>query len=270
MKIKDIVVIGGGTAGWTTAHQFLNKTSPEVKITVIASKEIPIVGVGESTTGRFNDLINLKHNVTGLNERDFLKETSSTFKLGIKHTDWRIKGESFYSPIGDDYSHNISSYPHNDYDCLRIYHIANKIPYTQTFQSRLMDENRLHFVDGKNIFEEESNPSVPIAYHLDTYKVGQYLKRKALTVKERCKHIDDQVVSFKQNEKGYVTSVKTKTGKTGRSYWNEVAKAGQDETLKNKFFTAVDRGWVKDYRPDEPDSFNPSKLEESKPEGYQL
>ena len=213
MRIKNIVIIGGGTAGWVTAHQFLNKTGPEVKITVIASKEIPIVGVGESTTGRFNDLIRLKQNTSGLNERDFLKETLSTFKLGIKHSDWHKKGESFYSPIGDDYSHNISNYPHSDYDCLRIYHIAKNIPYTQTFQSRLMEENRLHFTNGKSIFDVKDT-SNPIAYHLDTYKVGQYLKRKALACKKLNKFIDDQVVSFKQNEKGYVTSVKTKTGKT--------------------------------------------------------
>ena len=62
----------------------------------------------------------------------------------------------------------------------------------------------------------------------------------------------------------------TKTGTTGWSYWNEVAKAGQDEVLKSKFFTAVDKGWVKDYRPDETGSFDPPKQEESKPEGYQL
>lgn len=63
----------------------------------------------------------------------------------------------------------------------------------------------------------------------------------------------------------------TKTGKTGWTYWNEVAKAGQDEVLKRKFLTAVDKGWVKDYRPDEPDtSFNPQGTEKSNNEGYQL
>ena len=63
---------------------------------------------------------------------------------------------------------------------------------------------------------------------------------------------------------------KTKTGKTGWSYWNEVAKAGQDEVLKRKFFTAIDKNWVKDYRPDEPDSFDPTKLEKSESTDYQL
>ena len=113
--IKNIVIVGGGTAGWSTAHHFINKTSPDTKITVVAAQEIPIIGVGESTTGRFNDLINLEPNLTGVNERDFLKETESTFKIGIKHSDWHTIGKSFYSPIGDGYT-NPTKFPHKDYD----------------------------------------------------------------------------------------------------------------------------------------------------------
>ena len=65
--IKNIVIVGGGTAGWSTAHHFINKTSPDIKITVIATPEIPIIGVGESTTGRFNDLIEIAK-LSGINE----------------------------------------------------------------------------------------------------------------------------------------------------------------------------------------------------------
>ena len=175
----------------------------------MATPEIPIIGVGESTTGRFNDLINLNPNITGVNEKEFLKETSSTFKLGIKHTDWYKKGQSFYSPIGDNYS-NDYNYPHKDYDNYRIYHVADNLDYDKTYQSSLMRENKLHMMkDGRSVYAEEIN----VAYHLDTYKVGQYLKRKAINTK-KCKYIDDQVVSFKQNNMGIVTSLKTKKGKT--------------------------------------------------------
>jgi flavin-dependent dehydrogenase len=211
MNIKNIVIVGGGTAGWATAHHFINKTHPDTKITVVASEEIPIIGVGESTTGRFNDLINLDPNITGVNEKEFLKETSSTFKIGIKHTDWYKKGESFYSPIGDNYS-NEYYFPHADYDNFRIYHVADKKDYSQTFQSRLMAENRLHFSNNQNIYNDDIR-RMPVAYHLDTYKVGQYLKRKAIGC-PKCKYIDDQVVDFKQNNMGFVTSLKTKKGKT--------------------------------------------------------
>ena len=208
--IKNIVIVGGGTAGWSTAHHFINKTSERVKITVVATPEIPIIGVGESTTGRFNDLINLEPNLTGVNEKEFLKETESTFKLGIKHSDWHTIGKSFYSPIGDDYSFEFG-YPHKDYDNIRIYHVAEKLDYDKTFQSRLMATNRLHFTDNKDIYDNLD--ILPVAYHLDTYKVGQYLKRKAIAVNQKVTYIDDVVKGFKQDDNGFVKYLTTKSGR---------------------------------------------------------
>jgi tryptophan halogenase len=208
MQIKNIVIVGGGTAGWAAAHNFLNKTS--AKVTVIASEELPIIGVGESTTGRFNDLINLKNNITGLNEKEFLKETESTFKIGIKHSDWHTIGKSFYSPLGDVYENKIN-YPHSDYDNFKIFHVAKDLDFYDSFQAKLMQENRLHFIDKKSVYE--NNKFQPIAYHLDTYKVGQYLKRKAIAVKDRCNYINDKVVDVLQDEKEFVTGIKTAGGK---------------------------------------------------------
>jgi len=209
--IKNIVIVGGGTAGWSTAHHFINKTLPTTKITVVATPEIPIIGVGESTTGRFNDLINLEPNLTGVNEKEFLKETESTFKLGIKHSDWHTIGKSFYSPIGDTY-HNETHYPHISYDDFRIYHIADKLDYDKTFQSRLMAENRLHFSVQNDNDPYRGYAGKPIAYHLDTYKVGQYLKKTAIKT-DKCNYINDQVIGFKQDENGFVKHLKTKSGK---------------------------------------------------------
>ena len=236
MRIKHIVIIGGGTAGWVTAHNFLNQIPPDIQVSVVATKEIPIVGVGESTTGLFNYLINLKNNITGLDEKEFLKETQSTFKLGIKHSDWHTLGKSFYSPLGDNY-YSHQAYPHSTYDHYRIYHVANELEYNETLQARLMATNRLHYKYNKNI------SPILLAYHLDTYKVGSYLKRKALAVKN-CRYIDDQVVTFKQDEKGYVKSIQTKTGKTiyGDLFvdCSGFARILIDKAFKNKFISYAD------------------------------
>ena len=211
-KTETIVIVGGGTAGWSTAHNFINKTSNDIKIILVATPEIPIIGVGESTTGRFNDLINLKNNLTGVHEKEFLKETESTFKLGIKHSDWHTVGKSFYSPIGDNYN-NFFGYPHISYDDFRIYHIAEGLDYDKTLQSRLMASNKLHFTNnGENIYTmQKKGSAIPVAYHLDTYKVGQYLKKKALNT-HKCKYVDDQVIGFEQDENGFVKYLKTKSG----------------------------------------------------------
>ena len=236
--IKDVVIIGGGTAGWATAHNFLNKTSSRVKVTVVASPEIPIIGVGESTTARFNALINLKDNNTGLNEKEFLKETKSTFKLGIKHTDWHTIGQSFYSPLADNYYEHYD-YPHPDYDNYRIYHVANNLPHDETFQAQLMANGRLHYKDNKSAYAA-FHGNFGVAYHLDTYKVGSYLKRKAIALK-KCKYIEGQIVSFKQDSQGFIKSVRTKKGKVIKGDLfidcSGFARVLINKAFKNKFIS---------------------------------
>ena len=140
---------------------------------------------------------------TNTSDDEFLRETGSTYKIGIKHSDWHTVGESFYSPLGDDYyEQDWLSYPHIEYDNYRIYYVANEMPYDDNFQGRLMKEGKLH----------EAIPSMPAhAYHLDTYKTGQYLKQKAIA-HEACDYVNGEVVSFKQDENGYVKSITTKTG----------------------------------------------------------
>ena len=46
---KNIVVVGGGTAGWLTAL-YAKKQLPNDNITVIESAEIGILGAGEGST----------------------------------------------------------------------------------------------------------------------------------------------------------------------------------------------------------------------------
>ena len=82
-KIKKIVIVGAGTAGWITALNLLQKTFAE--IVVVSSKDIPIIGVGESTTGKLSELINLQGGFINIDEKDLLQSTGSTFKIGIKH-----------------------------------------------------------------------------------------------------------------------------------------------------------------------------------------
>jgi len=202
--VNRIVIVGGGTAGWSTALNFLNRTD-HPKITIIASKEIPIIGVGESSTGKFFDMINHFKRNSFPDEKTFLKETGSTFKLGIKHTDWKSLGESFTSPLGDYYL-NHTHYPQSRYDFFRIYHVANKLKY-EAQQSQLMLNNKLPFIPK----ELKDFRFRHVAYHLDTYKTGQYLKELVLK-NNRVDYIDDIVVDGDLKENGILKNVILKSG----------------------------------------------------------
>ena len=188
-QIKKIVIVGGGTAGWITALNLLQKTFCD--IVVVSSKEIPIIGVGESTTGKLAELVNIEGSMTNIDEKELIKKTGSTFKLGIKHSNWYKKNESFWSPLGVEIK-NENRYPHSSYDLYRIYHVAKGLKFEQDFLSKCMRESKLPFMYFNNFH---------VAYHIDTYKFGQYLKDNLLK-NDRITHIEGIVDEVNKNDKG--------------------------------------------------------------------
>jgi tryptophan halogenase len=96
-RIKRIAIVGGGTAGWMAAS-ILARALPGTGcvITVIESPDIGTVGVGEATIPPIIDLLRFLN----INEGDFVKHTQSTYKLGIKFTDWTRAGYTYWHPFG--------------------------------------------------------------------------------------------------------------------------------------------------------------------------
>ncbi len=96
--IENIVIVGGGTAGWMTAaglSSMLGETG--LNITLIESEAIGIVGVGEATLPHikfFNESI-------GIDEAEFMAATAATFKLGIEFVNWGRIGDSYIHPFGE-------------------------------------------------------------------------------------------------------------------------------------------------------------------------
>lgn len=99
--IHQIVVVGGGSAGWLTAAliaaEYVNSDNPDFKVTLVESPNVATIGVGEGTWPTMRSSLQK----LGISEALFLKECHASFKQGSKFLGWRTgdQDDAYHHPF---------------------------------------------------------------------------------------------------------------------------------------------------------------------------
>ena len=195
-KVQNVVVVGGGTAGWTAAASIARLIGANLNVVLVESDAIGTVGVGEATIPPFRTL----HRLLKIDEADFLSNVQGTFKLAIRFENWR--------EIGHEYIHSFgftgqgcwaAGFQHfwlkarmlgfaEDYG-----HYAPELMAAQANRFGLLQENALSY-----------------AYHIDATSYARYLRQ--LAEKDGVTRVEGKITDVHQAESGDISEVVLESG----------------------------------------------------------
>lgn len=203
--IRDIVILGGGTAGWMAAACLAKVArTANYNITLIESSQIGTVGVGEATIPP----INLFNHLLGVGIPEILTHTEATIKLGIEFADWTRIGHSYFHPFGA-YGASMNG--------VSFIHYWMRAAGLQTGW-KLSDFNMETMGAYKGVFDPRPSntinaPKLNHAYHFDASLYAAFMRKVAEG--SGVKRIDGIVDGVEQDgETGNVLSLKLDDGQT--------------------------------------------------------
>lgn len=201
--ISNIVILGGGTAGWMTAAALTKLLPKSCSITLIESEDIGTVGVGEATLPHLRNF----NQRLGIDEQEFMRETKATYKVGIEFSNWGQNGQAYIHPFGD-YGHKIQN--------LSFHHFWLKEYFAGNASS--IDDYSLPVVASlANKFDFPSSDfnhvssTYSYAYHIDASKYAKYLRQ--FSEKLGATRLEGKIVDvIQRNSDGYITALVCENG----------------------------------------------------------
>ena len=195
-----IVIVGGGTSGWLTTLLF-KRYLKDFDIVNISSKEIPTVGVGESTTYRFFSSL-MK---AGIKFKDIFLGCDGLPKMGINFDGWSKQPGSF---IGDIDGSRTSR---EDMDYFFYYCVENNIPIEKAgvcgYQAYYGKTNC--FINKDPSFDIDLDHTNFAACHIDNYAAGEFFKK--VSIDSGVVHYESLVKNISVSE-GLINSLELSSG----------------------------------------------------------
>ena len=195
-KVQNIVVVGGGTAGWTAAASVARLIGANLNVTLVESDVIGTVGVGEATIPPFRTL----HRLLKIDEADFLAKVQGTFKLAIQFENWRA--------IGHDYIHSFG--------------VTGQGCWAAGFQHFWLKARALGFAEDFSRYAPElmaakagrfallQQDALSYAYHIDATAYAGLLRQQA--EQDGVSRVEGKIVDVNLAESGDISGVVLESG----------------------------------------------------------
>jgi hypothetical protein len=192
-KNKQIVILGGGTAGWMSACLMWEKwKNKNIQITLVESPCIGIIGVGEGSTPQLKTFFEQ----LGINESEWMPACNATYKNGIMFKGWssRVGFESYFHPFVS----RIDAFS------------APALFYNSQYRRRgiSVDCHPNRFYLSAYLAKQQKSPipndnfpfPIGYGYHFDSALLGEFLGKKA--VDAGVKHIQAKVEDVGKHANG--------------------------------------------------------------------
>jgi tryptophan halogenase len=195
-KVDNIVIVGGGTAGWTAAAAIARLIGVNLNVVLVESDAIGTVGVGEATIPPFRTM----HRLLKIDEADFLSRVQGTIKLGISFENWRA--------VGHEYIH---SFGFTGQGC-----------WAGGFQHFWLKARSLGFGEDYGCYAPElmaakagrfgllQKDALSYAYHLDATRYAGLLRQQA--EQDGVTRVEGRIVEAKQADSGDISAVVLESG----------------------------------------------------------
>ena len=206
--IENVVILGGGTAGWMTAS-YLKKAFPGVDITVLEAPAIPKIGVGEATIPNLQKVF---FDFLGIPEDEWMRHCNAAFKVAVKFVNWR---KPRAETVDDHYYHLFGLIPNCDNVPLSHYwvqrHLAGDpepMDYACYREPPLLDAKLApRYADGSR--------AMYYAWHFDAHLVADFLR--GVATGWGVHHVQDQLENVELAADGSIAALRTTQGRTLRA-----------------------------------------------------
>lgn len=212
ISIKNILVVGGGSAGWLTAL-YINKIYPDLNVTLVESKDIGILGAGEGSTPQIVDFLNS----LDIPLHDLVQHCDTTIKNGIKFTNWNNDGDFYYHAFSvkqstsagfDAGSAGLLTHP------LIISSIIKNNKFGPVdFIEKISEDNKVPFVD-KNSYTKNLNSDYDnLASHSIHFNASKFADRlKSIGIDRGIKIIEKTINNISLDYNDNIQSVSFEDG----------------------------------------------------------